>query len=492
MKAAFGKIIITPPGGAKGKQMAGYSRSHYAQGILDEIMARGVILEDVVAENIKKKFLFISLDLLKIPLMIADYIKEKIKEKANFGLGAGQIMIHATHTHHAPDLTGEFYWPGGADKVIKGILFGGGRNDKYIVWMANQIVKMVKQMIKDLQPAKVAWGKKLIDSDVMINRRHPVWESKQNLGVMTFKNPKTNKLFGIMTTYGMHPTTMSAKNDKMSADYPGRVVYRIEEDTNHEVAAVFFTGAAGDLNPITTCGTDFAHLEKDPAARQSIYAQTGTYEHTKKLGYHLGTQALKLAQSIPDEDYYDTMECQAYVKKFRVPFKDFQPYVYEWGNWIANKAIVFVKKWVLFPIALTIAHANEPNFPGLAIKAPPFSFKKGYHINVYTVIQIVRFKFGKSKKKGEVKELTYFGVPGELFEDIEKNLLKRSPTAPENTIIIQNANDWCGYLFPIKEYITQGGYEPFASTSPLVGKYVEREFYILTKEIEEGAQLGYW
>jgi hypothetical protein len=153
---------------------------------------------------------------------------------------------------------------------------------------------------------------------------------------------------------------------------------------------------------------------------------------------------------------------------------------------------MFVKKWLMFPIAMAHPEKQEPNFPGLAVKAAPFSLKRGYNINVYTVIQYTRLKFSKSKSPKETREMTIMGVPGELFEDIEKNLLKKSPSGPDNTFIIQNANDWCAYLYPLKEYISQAGYEPLASTTPLAGPAVENELLLLINEIGEGVQLGYW
>ena len=323
--------------------MAGYSRPHYARGKLDDVFARAVMIEDLVLGTVKRRFLMLSLDVLKVPMVLADYIKDKIKEDADFGLGPGHILVHGTHTHSAPDLTGEFFWPGGVPQTIKGIMFGANRNDRYIVWMVRQIVKLVKDMKNRLQPCKCAWSKQLVNADVLINRRHPMRESKKNMNVMCFKSTESNQMIGAVICFGMHPTTLSNMNDKVSADFPGRVCYKFEELSGNKVDVAYFTSAAGDLNPITTCGTDFEKLEKDPVARQTVYGQKGDYEHTKKLGYFLGETAFKLANSISDKDYYDTLEFKSYVKKFWIPFKDYQPYVYNWANWLSNKVVMFVK-----------------------------------------------------------------------------------------------------------------------------------------------------
>ena len=88
--------------------------------------------------------------------------------------------------------------------------------------------------------------------------------------------------------------------------------------------------------------------------------------------------------------------------------------------------------------------------------------------------------------------MTVFGVPGELFEEIGKRFDEVSPSGPEDTFIIQNANDWIAYLFSLNEYVSQGGYEPLASFSPICGDRVEREMYKLMKEIREGVVFSHF
>lgn len=471
MKVAIGRISITPADVSK-IAMAGYTRPHFANGKLDDVYAHGILMEDIVEGNIKKRFLMLSLDVLKIPLVFGQYIKDEIKKNADFALGHGQIFIHGTHTHSAPDLTGEFYWPGNVISTIKGIMFGKNRNDEYCVFVARQIVKLVKELLKKLEPAEIAWKRSIIDKDIIINRRHPIWRSKGDLNVMVFRRPSDKSMIGILVNFQCHPTSLAWSNDKISADYPGRVVARIEELTQGTTTAVFFNGPAGDLNPITTCKTDFERYERDQTAREKeVYSQKGTYEHCTKLGYTIGEEALSLAKSIKDEDYYDAFTFNAYLRTIWIPLKDF---VYLSNTFLNNKVVYLVKKYLMLPIAMI--HDEEPNFPGLAIK------KKGLKITGYSVLSLADFRFIKSKTK-ESKRFIFFGTPGELFEKIGDNLEKVSPAGKENTFIIQNVNDWIAYLFPKEEYITQGGYEPLASFGPTCGYTVEKEMYQLLREI---------
>ena len=474
MKVAFGKIKITPKD-VIGKPMAGYSRPDPCKGILDDIYAHGVLIEDIVLGDVKKKLLLISLDLLKIPLLVSDYIKEKIKDEV-FSLGPGQILIHATHTHSAPDITGEFYWPGNVLNVIRGIMFGANRNDHYIIWMTMRIVKLVKKLVNNLKPCKIAWTKEKFNPDIVINRRNPLDKPMPDLGVISFKNMENDEIIGFIINYACHPTTLSYLNNKLSADYPGRVIHRINELTNGKINAVFFTGPAGDLNPITTCGTNYKKLVKN---RTPIYKQMGTYKHTTKLGNIIAEEALKMVKKIPDKNYYNKLEYKSYLKTIWIPMKDAR---YFSKTWLQNKIIYLLKKYLVLPVAMM--HEEDPNFPGLAIK------KRGKNINGYTLLQYIILK--AYNENGDSKKFSIITVPGELFHKIGNFLRKKSLTEPENTFIFQNSNDWIAYLFPLKDYMEQGGYEPIASFGPLCGHYVTEEFIKFYDEIKEKITFGHW
>ena len=413
---------------------------------------------------------------------LANYIKQKIQDKIDIGLAPADIFIAAIHTHSAPDLTGEYHWPGGIPQYVYSLIFYGSVNDKFNVWIAYQIVKLVKRLVNELQPAKMAWVKKRIEKDIVINRRHPSRRSKQDLGVIIFRHLETDKIIGIMANFGTHPTTLSRWNDKISADYPGRVNYKIEQLTGNDEGAIFFTGAAGDMNPITTCGTDFDKLENDPKARNTVMEQHGTYKSTERIGFYLGTEAVKLAEAIPLEDYYTSLDIKSYTRSYWVPMQDKEPYIYKPMIWLGNRALFLAKKWIAIPLVITVA-GKDPNFPGFALKHYPFSFRRGWHINIYSLLQYLDIT--ASNENGS-KKLSIFGFPGEVFEDTQKKVMQNSPVGAENTFLFQEANDYITYLFSIKEYITLEGYESAASITPLAGEYTEKEWFRFMEEIRLG------
>jgi len=462
MKVAFNSTKITPKDFI-GKPMAGYSRKDPCLGKLDDIHAYGVLL-NINNGNNNNYLLMISVDILKLPLSIVEYIKKRLILKFK-SLNPDEIFLHATHTHSSFDLTGEFYYPGGALGFIKGVMFADNKNDRFIVRITNRIVRMVSKLFEDLEPCTIAWKKESFNPDIVLNRRWPTRKVLPDLGVIAFKKLEDNKIIGIIINYSCHPTTLSYKNDKLSADFPGRVISIIDDLTSGSIKAIYFNGPSGDLNPITTSVTNLEKIEKD---KTISYDQLGTYKHTKKIGYSIGEEALKVAKSIPKKDYSTLTEVDINTKRFLIPQKDAKYYS---KVWFSNKVKWVLKKYFLFKIAKF--DYKFVNFPFFTVE------RKNLKNYGKTVIHFIKFTADSGNTFGIIT------IPGELFEDIGKNLISYAPTKKENTLIFQNTQDWIGYLFPLEMYIKEGGYEPFMCFSPLCGAYIENYAKKLLNEIND-------
>lgn len=458
MNVAFSKIKITPKDYI-GKPMAGYARKDPCLGKLDDIHAYGVLLTQ---NNKKTNLLLISVDILKLPLSIVEYIKRKLISKFQ-PLKSDAILIHATHTHASFDLTGEFYYPGGTLAFIKGVLFADNKNDAFIVWMTDRIVRMVAELFKDLEPCKIAWKKEKFNPDIVLNRRWPTRKVLPDLGIISFKKIGDRSLIGFIINFACHPTTLSYQNSKLSADFPGRVISRIDGLTSRKIKSIYFNGPSGDLNPITTSGTNLETIDKD---KTLSYDQLGTYEHTQKIGYIIGEEALKVANSIPEESYFTNMDIDIYTKKLLIPQKDAKYYS---KVWFSNKIKWVIKKYFLFKIA---------KFDEKYVNFPFFTIERK-HLKNYgkTIVKFIKFTSSDGNIYGLIT------IPGELFEEIGRNIIYEAPTSEENTLIFQNSQDWIGYLFPLEMYINEGGYEPFMCFSPLGGTYIENSVKKFLNEI---------
>ena len=139
------------------------------------------------------------------------------------------------------------------------------------------------------------------------------------------------------------------------------IMYATQEMSNQyssHAKGIYFNGASGDLNPITTCSADYEHLDK-----KFIYDQLGTYRHTKKIGYIIAEEALKLAESIKDNEYFEEIKFFPHLRNLKVPLKDLK---YFSNTWFTNKLYYSLKKYLIVPIAEILN--EQANFPTFTIR----------------------------------------------------------------------------------------------------------------------------
>jgi hypothetical protein len=476
MKVAFGKITITPENYI-GMTLAGYTPIPECTGKLDDVFAHGVLIEAIEVGNVPRRLLLLSLDILGLTMAFSNYVKEQIQK--HYAIAPGQILIHAVHTHKSPiDTAGIYEHKGGVLNVIKRIMCPDNKRDQILVWVTHRIILLVGHLLQNLTPSKMAWAQERIArSDVVINRRHPIRQTRPNVGVIAFRALKDDHLIGFLMHFACHGTTLSYKITEISADWMGRAVAYVEEHTGGGVETAYFNGPSGDLNPITTCGTDFEYLQ-NLKKRTILYDQLGTYKSTNRIGHIVGAQALRLARGIPIEEFLPNLRFRAYTKIYWVPMDDYR--YFNAKTWFQNKAYFLLKKYLALRVALT---HEKLNFPSFAIK------HRGFGINLYTMIQWLRITLS-SADGAKSKELSILTAPGELFEDIGKSVRKKCPTYP-NVWISQNSHDWNGYLFSQRDYQEQAGYEPIISFSSVSGLKYQQEFEKLFDEVAAGVNSSY-
>ncbi|MHA1819992.1 MAG: hypothetical protein ACTSU2_16205 [Promethearchaeota archaeon] len=514
-------------GGYKGHAMAGYTPAPIAKGKYDDIYARAVLIEQVRLGNIKKYTLLISMDFCQIPLLFSDYIKEKIEER--FRIYRNQILVHTTHTHKSYDLMGLFSRGGGWPSIIRGIINGSYTpwNDKYRVWITKRIVRLVEKLLGKLVEAEVAWKTKIFDEWIATDRVNHVKADKP-INIMLFRNKDTKRTIGVIVNFGAHPTTLHGRDPNVSADYPGRVVYYLEKflnaneniniensegdqvesghnderpnsDNTHDKERIevnFFTGAAGDIAPSFKLFLNQMTKKKD-----GLIFLRHPYWFTRNYGKKIAELAFTLLKEFKDGDFIRDIDIKIYTKTFWVPMKDYRKYKVNPFVSLVNFFYYFVKRHFLIPLALALADVKEPNFPGVALK------HKKHKIMIYSYIQLIQIReitpkgnnkedeeAGKEEEKENNKthqrSLGILGVPGELFTYYAEKM--RQNSGLNNLFIFQSSNDWIAYLFPLKHYLTKGGYEPMASFAPMCGAYVYNNYNLLLKEIKEGLTGGHF
>jgi hypothetical protein len=94
LRVGVASVDITPPVGAP---MAGYYHARGADGVLDPLMSKALVIQRNDA-----RMAFVALDIISVTRNITDLAREKIEEQT--GIPGSHVMISATHAHTGPEL----------------------------------------------------------------------------------------------------------------------------------------------------------------------------------------------------------------------------------------------------------------------------------------------------------------------------------------------------------------------------------------------------
>lgn len=240
-KAGVAKVNITP---VVPMPMAGFAaRTHNSEGKLHDIWVKALAIEDAKG----KKAVMVSSDLLGFPKIVSDKIRDRIK--TSYGLGRDQILLNSSHTHSGPvigDALSDVYLLD--DKQKKSII-------AYTAILEDQIVKVVGDALRDLEPAELFSQNGVVRFQV--NRRNNLatiltqlteLQGPNDYAVPVIKvvNAK-GEIKAISFGYACHPTVLSGYD--WSGDYPGFTQIELEK-AYPGATALFFQSAGADQNPL--------------------------------------------------------------------------------------------------------------------------------------------------------------------------------------------------------------------------------------------------
>jgi hypothetical protein len=216
-RSGAAKVDITPSKSALPKGF---------EGINDPIYVRAAVLDDG-----GNRAALITVDAGAIP----DEIWAAVSQAAQTELGIApeRLLITATHTHSVP-------FRMGADVNAK-------------------IVTALREAVRKLQPARVAYGQGVSYINVNRNIIDPAtrrwWEgpnyegpSDKTVAVVRIEST-TGQPIAIYYNYAVH-AVINGQLDQVSGDIPGATSRYIENSLDDRAVALWSEGAAGDQNPI--------------------------------------------------------------------------------------------------------------------------------------------------------------------------------------------------------------------------------------------------
>ncbi|MBQ4194418.1 MAG: neutral/alkaline non-lysosomal ceramidase N-terminal domain-containing protein [Clostridia bacterium] len=281
---------ITPP---VGTLLFGYNPHQVSTSIHDRLAVTAAAFSDGETTAV-----LVTADVCEIQTALSDEIRKKAGEAA--GIPRQNILLSATHTHSAPNVTGMEGW-GDVDRPYVDAVF------------LPAIVQAVKEAVGRLEPAVLGIAE--TESRVGVNRRELKRGGYVNFGqnpwgpfdptmtVIAVKSADGRGLLNLVH-YGCHGTAAGC-NHEISRDWSGMMVDRMERETG--VMTAYWQGACGDTGPRISNGLttgDITYVEElgSLAAMDAVRAwrQIRAY-HVPALAVFHGTVRLPCAP-LPDEE----------------------------------------------------------------------------------------------------------------------------------------------------------------------------------------------
>lgn len=231
----FGKTVIMPPDiNARPFYVAGYRGNNPAIGVLDDLMARAVWIDD---NSGRGGVVFVSTDTIGLFKYDTDIIQELLsdfKEKT----GCREIVICSTHDHAAIDTMG-LWGPTIGKKIPKRT----GRDPEFCEIVRQGVKKAVELAYEDRREGDLYWGNKDVPASWLRDSRLPIVFSKLMTRLRFVPSDGSREVY--ILNFASHSESLLGKNSKVSADFPAHLAKRIMEKSNAETA--YFVGAIGGL-----------------------------------------------------------------------------------------------------------------------------------------------------------------------------------------------------------------------------------------------------
>ncbi len=218
--------------------LAGFQNSRPAQGVLDPLWARAMVLD---AGEVKLALCVIDMIGFGNDEVIAT---RKLIAEANPELD--YVIIASTHVHSSPDVIGQW----GASDYSRGV------NPTYLNQVQEGIKKAVGEAVRGIRPAVFRFAEEKEKLKSLVGDTRLPLVADASLKLMQVLDAESGKTLGTLMNWGNHPETLWSENIQISSDFPD-VWRNIVEDGITEGdstlldgvggVAIFLNGAVGGL-----------------------------------------------------------------------------------------------------------------------------------------------------------------------------------------------------------------------------------------------------
>jgi len=270
-RAGVAQVDITPPPGI---EMWGYSsRSGPAQGTLDPLMARVLVLDDE-----SSRIAVVTLDLGRT---FAETLLDGMRDAVRRSYRVDQVFFIASHTHSGP------------------VIEDGYPEGKVPAWETRaqeRITAAIGDACNRLAPARIGTGvgevfighnRRLLNPDGTVKMfwrnvtRVQTSPVDARVGVIRVDDA-VGRAMTILVNYSCHPVVLGPDNLRYSADFPGAMAHMVSEKMEGNPICFFLQGAPGDINPF---------YDKTPLQEAAV-------KRMKQTGEQLGVEVCRVTEKI--------------------------------------------------------------------------------------------------------------------------------------------------------------------------------------------------
>lgn len=240
LRAGLARTRITPPARS---YLIGYGgRLGGNTGVRDELTATALVLGDGAV-----RVGVLAVDMLCLHEDVVARVRERVLAEA--GIPPEALLVACSHTHAGP-----IAWAGRGSAPWR---------RRLVDRLVGKLAAVVAQAQATLAPAELALGKG--EAAVAVNRRlrlpdgrvvegrNPEGFVDRSLGVVQVREPGGAPR-ATLVNFACHPTVLSPRNRRVSAEWPGVMRAHVEAATGS--SCLFLQGATGDVNPDHEWGED--------------------------------------------------------------------------------------------------------------------------------------------------------------------------------------------------------------------------------------------
>jgi neutral ceramidase len=267
-KAGVASARITPKGPVR---MAGYgARVDPSKGIAQDLYAKALVLEDANGQRVA----LVTTDLVGIRGDLAEAIVARVPKAA--GLGPGQVILSASHTHSGPALSLD-------PKPGPGVSAADAATTAaYTRTLVETVADLLDRAARALEPARLSTHtgvahfamnrREFTPTGIIlgVNPRGPV---DRSVPVLRVAGPDGRPRVALFS-YACHNTTLTGDNYQIGGDYAG--VAQAEVERAHPgVQAMYMAGTGADANPYPRGTIELARRHGEALGAEVVRVMSG-------------------------------------------------------------------------------------------------------------------------------------------------------------------------------------------------------------------------